>query len=98
MNIVFAPRALRDLESIRSYLIERSGTGTNNVLGAIKSTIDTLSFFPQIGRLVDNAGHRRVPVLRYPYVILYRIAEDELFILHIRHTSRRPIEPGEVFP
>ena len=90
MNIVFAPRALRDLESIGAYLVERSPAGAHQCdSAAIKSTIDALSFFPQIGLLMDNAGHRRVPVMRYPYVILYRIAEDELLILHIRHTSRR---------
>ncbi len=94
MNVVYAPRALRDLNSIGAYLVERNPTGAANVLGAIKSSIDTLSFFPQIGRLVDNAGHRRVPVLRYPYVIFYRIAREELLILHIRHTSRRPIDPA----
>jgi toxin ParE1/3/4 len=92
MNVVYAPRALRDLNSIGAHLIGRNPTGATNVLGAIKSSIDTLSFFPQIGRLIDNAGHRRVPVLRYPYVIFYRIAGDELLILHIRHTSRRPID------
>jgi toxin ParE1/3/4 len=64
------------------------------VIAAIKSSIDTLSFFPQIGRLVDEAGHRRVPVVRYPYAIFYRISGDQLFILHIRHTSRRPIDPA----
>jgi toxin ParE1/3/4 len=94
MNVVYAPRALRDLESIAAYLVERNPAGAINVLGAIKSSIDTLSFFPQIGRLVDNAGHRRVPVLRYPYLVFYRIAGDELLILHIRHTSRRPIDPA----
>jgi plasmid stabilization system protein ParE len=94
MNVVYAPRALRDLESIGTYLVERNPAGAVNVLGAIKSSIDTLSFFPQIGRLVDNVGHRRVPVLRYPYLIFYRVAEDELLILHIRHTSRRPIDPA----
>jgi toxin ParE1/3/4 len=93
MKIVYAPRALRDLNGIGAYLIERNPIGAVNVLGAIKSSVDTLSFFPLIGRLVDNAGHRRVPVLRYPYVIFYRIAGDELLILHIRHTSRRPIDP-----
>jgi toxin ParE1/3/4 len=96
MNVIYAPRALRDLQSIGAYLLERSPSGAANVFAAIKSTIDALGFFPQIGRLIDNAGHRRVPVMRYPYVILYRIAEDELFILHIRHTSRRPIDPAEV--
>jgi plasmid stabilization system protein ParE len=66
MNVVYAPRALRDLDSIAAYLTERNPAGAINVLGAIKSSIDTLNFFPQIGRLVDNAEHRRVPVLRYP--------------------------------
>jgi plasmid stabilization system protein ParE len=35
-----------------------------------------------------------VPILRYPHVIFYRIADNELLILHIRHTSRRPIDPA----
>jgi toxin ParE1/3/4 len=94
MNIVYAPRALRDLERIAAYLTERNPVGAIKVLGAIKSSIDTLSFFPQIGRLVDDAGHRRVPVLRYPYLLFYRVLGDELLILHIRHTSRRPIDPA----
>ena len=92
MNVVFAPRALRDLEIISTYVRERSSPAAQRVLAAIKSSIDALSFFPQIGPLVDNAGHRRMPVLRYPYVIFYRVADDELLILHIRHTSRRPID------
>ena len=94
MNVVYAPRALRDLKGIAAYLGERNPATVVNVLGAIKSSIDTLSFFPQIGRVVDNVGHRRVPVLRYPYLIHYRIAGDELLILHIRHSSRRPIDPA----
>jgi toxin ParE1/3/4 len=94
MNIVYAPRALRDLESIGTYLIERSPSSAVNVLAAIKSTIDTLRFFPQIGRRVDAVGHRRLSVPRYPYIVFYRIAEDELLILHIRHASRRPIDPA----
>jgi toxin ParE1/3/4 len=94
MNIAYAPRALRDLKSIGAYLTERNPEGAASVLGAIKSSIDTLSFFPQIGRLIDEAGHRRVPVVRYPYMIFYRIDGNELLILHIRHTSRRTIDPA----
>jgi toxin ParE1/3/4 len=93
MNVVYSPRAMRDLQGISAYLVERNPTGAANVLGAIKSSIETLSFFPQIGRVVDDAEHRRLPVLRYPYLIYYRIADDELLILHIRHSSRRPINP-----
>lgn len=93
MNVVYAPRALRDLKDIAAYLVERDAIAAAKVLSAIKSSIETLSFFPQIGRLVDNAEHRRVPVVRYPYVIFYRIAGNDLLILHVRHTSRRPINP-----
>ncbi len=94
MNVVYAPRALRDLDGIAVYLSERNPGAVPRALGAIKSSVDTLNFFPQIGRVVDNAGHRRVPVMRYPYVVFYRIAGDDLLILHIRHTSRRPIDPS----
>jgi plasmid stabilization system protein ParE len=69
MRLVFAPRALRDLHEIAAYLSERAPKGAANVIAAIKSSVDTLSFFPQIGRVVDEAGHRRVPVVRYPYAI-----------------------------
>jgi len=93
MNVVYSPRAMHDLQGISAYLVERNPVGVTNVLGAIKSSIETLSFFPQIGRVVDDAGHRRLPVLRYPYIIYYRVTDDELLILHIRHTSRRPINP-----
>ena len=94
MKIVYAPRALRDLHWIATYLSERSPSAAVNVLAAIKSSISTLTYFPQVGRLVDDAGHRRMPVPRYPYVIFYRVEGDELFILHVRHAARRPIDPA----
>ncbi len=93
MNVVYAPRALRDLQGIGAYLLERSPTGASRILAAIRSSINTLSFFPEIGPLVDNAGHRRMSVPRYAYVIFYRIDAPDLLILHVRHTSRRPIDP-----
>jgi addiction module RelE/StbE family toxin len=94
MNVVYAPRALRDLESIAAYLRDRSPSGAANVLAAIRSSIETAGFFPQMARVIDDAGHRRLPVPRYPYVVFYRLAGDELLVLHIRHTSRRPIDPA----
>jgi addiction module RelE/StbE family toxin len=94
MRVVYAPRALRDLADIAAYLTERNPSGAANVLGAIKSSIDTLSYFPRVGRVVDGAVHRRVPIVRYSYVIFYRIDGDAILILHIRHTSRRAIDPS----
>ena len=94
MKVVYAPRALRDLENIVTYLAEQSPTAAARILTALKSSLTTLSYFPELGRLVDDAGHRRIPVPRHPYLIFYRIAGDEVLILHIRHASRRPIDPA----
>jgi toxin ParE1/3/4 len=94
MNATYAPRAHRDLEAIAEYLLQRSPSGAANVLAAIKSSIEVLEAFPEIGRVVDDAGHRRLAVARFPYVIFYRIEGTEVVILHIRHTSRRPIDPA----
>jgi addiction module RelE/StbE family toxin len=94
MNVGYAPRALRDLEGIAAYLGERSPSGAKKVLAAIKSAVDIVSSFPEIAPVLDDAGHRRLVIQRYPYVIFYRITFEELLILHIRHTSRRPIDPA----
>ena len=77
MKLVYAPRALRDLEGIATYLIQRSPSGAENVLSAIKSSIETLTAFPEIAPSVDLAGHRRLPVLRYPYAVFYQVVGDE---------------------
>jgi plasmid stabilization system protein ParE len=93
MIAVYAPRALRDLEAIAEYLKERSPSGSANAMAAIKAGIDALTAFPEMTPVIDDAGHRRLPVMRFPYAIFYRIAGEEILILHIRHTSRRRVDP-----
>jgi toxin ParE1/3/4 len=91
--IVYAPRALRDLQAIEAYIQQFNVTAAQRVIAAIKRTIDTLDSFPNIGTLKDEAGHRRLNVRRYPYAIFYRVAGDPVLIPHIRHTAQKPIDP-----
>ena len=93
MTIIFAPRALRDLHDIETYLAARSPPGSRKVLAAIKSAIDDLEHFPRIGVPIDAEPRYRLPVRRYPYLIFYRLAGVDVFILHIRHGARKPVEP-----
>jgi toxin ParE1/3/4 len=92
MNVIYAPRAIRDLESIASYLGERSPSGAVNVLSAIRSRIDVLPFYPHIAPPLDDAEHRRLSVVRYPYVIFYRIFRrrdlDPAYSSHLATTAR----------
>jgi toxin ParE1/3/4 len=43
-------------------------------------------------RLVQRPDIRVIPVIRYPFRIFYRVRDDTIGILHIQHTSRRPLD------
>ena len=95
MKVVYAPRALRDLPDIECYLAARSSAGSRNVLAAIKLAIVDFEHFPKIGVPIDAEGRYALPVRRYPYLVFYQVALAEVFILHIRHGARKPVEPDE---
>jgi toxin ParE1/3/4 len=52
----------------------------------------SLENFRHRGRLVRNSGMREL-VTSYPYVIRYHVTGDNVVILGVRHTSRRPTNP-----
>ncbi len=56
-----------------------------------RKTGNGLANFPQRGRPVHGSAMREV-VTRFPYVIRYRIVGEDVIILRVRHTARRPAE------
>ncbi len=38
----------------------------------------------------DEPQVRELAIVRYPYSVYYEVAGDEVWILHIRHSSREP--------
>ena len=36
-----------------------------------------------------EAGVRRIPAGRYPYLVYYTVEAEEVVILHVRHGARR---------
>jgi toxin ParE1/3/4 len=97
MRLVYAPRAVRDLRKIGSYY--RSVADENTaaaVAERISHVINLIVRQPYIApRVRQRADVRSASVLRYPYVIFYRVRADLVEVLHIRHTSRRPWEGEE---
>jgi plasmid stabilization system protein ParE len=53
---------------------------------------NSLVSFPYRGRVVPGTDKREL-VTAYPYIIRYRIVGDQVRILRVRHTSRRPTSP-----
>lgn len=53
---------------------------------------DSLAHFPHRGRPVRGAAMREL-VSVTPCIIRYRVERDQVVILRIRHSARRPTNP-----
>jgi plasmid stabilization system protein ParE len=73
MRIVYAPRALRDIDNILAYIHKRSPRGAHSVSLAIEHTIHLCALNPRaVGRTDEPNLHRR-PLGKYRYTIFYRV-------------------------
>jgi toxin ParE1/3/4 len=90
---VRAVRFLRDaeaelVESARWYEENSPGLGAR-FLDEVERTLAILGEHPEIGRSL-GADYRRVLTPRFPYALVYRFVEEEVVVVAVAHTSRRP--------
>ena len=96
MKLVYSRRPLADLEEIAAY----SSTNASPTIAAavehrVREVIGRIRTAPEAGpRVAQRSNVRAIAVVRYPYRIFYRVRGDAIDILHIRHTSRRPLAPS----
>lgn len=90
MKLVYAPRALRDVDEILSYIQSRSIQGAHSVSVAIERPIDACVFNPYIGAKTDEPNLYRYPLARYRYTIFYRVVvkRDVLEVVRVVHGAR----------
>ncbi|HRE43352.1 MAG TPA: type II toxin-antitoxin system RelE/ParE family toxin [Terricaulis sp.] len=88
MVITWSPRAAREFRAIVTYLSARSRSGASRVTSRILKRIDDLLLIPEQGAPIGR-GARRLEVTRTPYLIFYRIMNDEIVLIGIVHGKRR---------
>ena len=76
MKVVYAPRALRDVDEILAYIHARSPRGAHNVSMAIEYTIHMCALNPRAGAKTDEQNVYRRPLGKYRYTIFYRALTD----------------------
>jgi plasmid stabilization system protein ParE len=75
---------------ILDYIAARSPRGARRVQGRIRTVIDLLLHYPQLGRPTNDPAIRRIAATPYPYVIFYEANETEIIIHAVRHAARDP--------
>jgi plasmid stabilization system protein ParE len=94
MKIVYSRRALADLEQIADYYSSHASPSVaNSIRRRFLDVIERVRSSPEIAsRVTQRSDIRVIPVIRYPFQIFYRVRSDTIDVLHIRHTSRRPLD------
>jgi len=85
-----APEAEADLDAIWYYVARESGDAAiaDHLIDALAERFALLARFPQLGRRRDDLrpGVRSFPVGEY--LILYRMEEADVLVLHVTHGHR----------
>jgi toxin ParE1/3/4 len=97
MKLVYSRRALADLDRIATYYASTASPAIAASIGLkLVSVIDRICHAPESAPRVSQRSQVRVAaVVRYPFRIFYRLREDTIDILHIRHMSRQPLKHGD---
>jgi plasmid stabilization system protein ParE len=93
MKLVYSRRALADLDGIAAYYTASASPAIADAIGhRLEDVIDRICRMPEAApKLSQRSQVRVVAVIRYPFRIFYRVRKGSIDILHVRHTSRRPV-------
>jgi addiction module RelE/StbE family toxin len=96
LTLKFSDRARRDLLEILDYLQRRNHAGAKAVLRAIERSSLLLAERPLSARRTDFEGIRVRTVAQYPYLIFYQVDGNHLYVVHVRHSARKPATKKEL--
>jgi addiction module RelE/StbE family toxin len=83
-------RAATQIEKALDYIEAESPQGANQMRERIQTLFRLLVQHPYAGQPTDLPGVRRLTLSPYPYLIFYRVTDNEVIVQRVRHTSRRP--------
>ncbi len=89
MRIVWAGPATRDLSSIRAYIAQDSEYYADRFVERIIGTVESLSTFPEMGRIVPETNAPDIrELLFHNYRIIYRVEAARVLVIAVAHAAR----------
>ena len=96
MRIVWTDDAVANLEAIVTYVSAFNPIAAKALGVRLIAVADSLAIFPDRGRDVGEGRRERTTV--WPYILRYRVVDDCVIILRVRHGARdeeRAHDPSE---
>lgn len=89
MRVRWLRTALRNLEQAAAHIARDDPAASIRVVGRIREAVDHLARHPWLGRPGRVPGTRELVVAGTPYLVPYRVQEDEVLILRVLHGAQR---------
>ncbi len=95
MKIKWSPESEDDLADVYDYIAADNPAAARRVERRIFDAADGLSAHPNKGRAGRLEQTRELPVAGLPYLIIYQIRPDALYIVRLIHGARQWPPGGE---
>ena len=82
--------AIRNLDAAIECIAREDPGIANEMYAHIRKHVAVLAKHPEMGGPGRVFGTRELVIEKYPYIIPYRVRENEVQILRVFHTSRKP--------
>ena len=89
MRVRWLRQALLDLDEIETYIVEDSPTVAVDGVVKIIKAVSLLREQQGIGRTGRVPGTKELVVPSLPYIVPYRVKDEEVQVLRVYHTSRK---------
>ena len=89
MQVRWTSAATEDLENVANYLFENAPEHAARLTRELYKSASLLKKFPNRGRAGKKSGTRELVVRSLPYVIVYQVAADVVYIVRILHGAQR---------
>ena len=83
MELRWTQEAAADLERIADYLFEHAPGHAERLVRSLYDAPPTLLMFPNRGRLGKKEGTRELVMSPLPYIVVYTVREDAVYVVRI---------------
>jgi plasmid stabilization system protein ParE len=89
LPVDYLPGARRDFDESFDWYAARSPLAALRFVSAVDQALTGIAADPEHFAAVDDV-HRQCPVKRFPFRVVYRVANQRVVVVAIAHASRRP--------
>jgi addiction module RelE/StbE family toxin len=88
VKLIWTTPALKNLSEAHDYIEIDNPGAAKRMATRIESAVNRLRMFPQIGRPSQRPKTRELVIAGTPFIAVYTVQEEQVFILAILHGAR----------